>query len=140
MAAPNNSGLFVGGRMLDYWRPADESNMLGPNTDSYFPKPYFSAERNKNVRDQSRYVVNAAYLRLRNLQVGYTANPSWLNRFSVHSARLYLSAENLLTFSALPKMYEPETAVASNARDGGVSMGETYPINQMFSLGVNFVF
>src|SRR5690606_32319105 len=68
--SPGSSGIFQGGKMLDYWRPADESNILGPNTDSYFPKPYFSAERGKNIRDQSRYVLNAAYVRLKNVQVG----------------------------------------------------------------------
>lgn len=140
MPTPNNSGIFRGGRMLDYWRPVDETNMFGPNTDSYFPKPYFSTERNKNIRDQSRYVLNAAYLRLKNLQVGYTVPPALLDRLFVQNARLYLSAENLLTFSRLPKMYEPETAVASNPRDGGIDMGETYPISQMFSLGINFMF
>jgi len=140
MAAPNSSGIFKGGKMLDYWRPADETNMFGSNTDSYFPKPYFSAERNKNIKDQSRYVLNAAYVRLKNVQVGYTLPPNLLDRLFIHRARIYVSGENLLTFSKLPKMYEPETAVASNPRDGGVDMGEIYPINQMFSLGVNLTF
>lgn len=140
MAGPGNSGLFKGGKMLDYWRPADEANLLGSNTDAYFPKPYFSAERNKNIRDQSRYVLNAAYTRLKNIQVGYTLPSSLLERLFIYQARIYFSGENLLTFSKLPKMYEPETAVASNPRDGGVDMGEIYPINQMFSLGINLTF
>lgn len=140
MAAPNSSGLFKGGNMLDYWRPADESNILGPNTDSYFPKPYFSAERSKNIRDQSRYVLNAAYVRLKNVQVGYTLPANVLDRLFIHRARIYVSGENLLTFSSLPSLYEPETVVASNPRDGGVDMGEIYPINQMFSVGINLTF
>ncbi|MBL7736686.1 MAG: SusC/RagA family TonB-linked outer membrane protein, partial [Chitinophagaceae bacterium] len=142
MNAPNNSGIFKGGKMLDYWRPADETNIFGPNTDSYFPRPYFSAERNKNIRDQSRYVLNAAYLRLKNLQVGYTIPSKTLQRVFINRARVYFSAENLLTFSKLPKMYEPETVVASSTREGtgGIDMGEIYPINQMFSFGVNLTF
>jgi hypothetical protein len=58
----------------------------------------------------------------------------------VHRARFYFSGENLLTFSKLPEMYEPETTVASNPRDGGVDMGEIYPINRSFSFGVNIAF
>jgi len=139
-SGPGNSGIFKGGNMLDYWRPSDETNMFGPNTNSYFPKPYFSAERNKNIRDQSRYVLNAAYLRLKNVQVGYTLPQNLLERLFIYRARIYVSGENLLTFSKLPKMYEPETAVASNPRDGGVDMGEIYPINQMFSVGINLTF
>lgn len=140
MAAPANSGIFQDGKMLDYWRPADETNMFGPNTDSYFPKPYFSAERNKNTQDQSRYVLNASYIRLKNLQIGYSLPKNMLEKVYVSRARVYFSAENLLTFSTLPKLYEPETAVASNPRDGGVDMGEIYPINQMFSFGINLTF
>ncbi|MDM1047891.1 TonB-dependent receptor [Sphingobacterium hotanense] len=140
MAAPNTSGVFKGGKMLDYWRPADETNMFGPNTNSYFPKPYFSAERAKNIRDQSRYVLNASYIRLKNLQIGYSIPKNILDRVFVSRARIYFSAENLLTFSTLPKLYEPETAVASNPRDGGVDMGEIYPINQMYSFGINLTF
>lgn len=143
MGSPNSSAIFSGGKMLDYWRPADETNMLGPNTDAYFPKPYFSfTERDKNVQDQSRYVLNAAYLRLKNLQIGYTVPPAFLKRLLIQRARFYVSCENLLTFSKLPKMYEPETAVAVSQRDGNGDrdMGEIYPINQMFSLGVNLSF
>ncbi|SMD13260.1 TonB-dependent receptor [Pedobacter nyackensis] len=143
MGSPNSSAIFSGGKMLDYWRPADETNMLGPNTDAYFPKPYFSfTERGKNVQDQSRYVLNAAYLRLKNLQIGYTVPPALLKRLLIQRARFYVSAENLLTFSKLPKMYEPETSVAVSQRDGNGDrdMGEIYPINQMFSLGVNLSF
>lgn len=136
----SGSGLFKEGRMLDYWRPADETNLLGPNTNSYFPKPYFSAERNKNTQDQSRYILNAAYLRLKNLQVGYTVPQRILDGLFIKRARLYVSGENLLTFSKLPKLYEPETSVSSNLREGGVDMGETYPINRMFSFGVNLTF
>ncbi|MGV3502602.1 MAG: TonB-dependent receptor [Adhaeribacter sp.] len=141
MPTPNSSGLFKGGRMLDYWRPANETNILGPNTDSYFPKPYFSfAERNKNVQDQTRYVLNAAYARLKNLQVGYSLPSGIAQKLLVHRARVYFSGENLLTFSKLPKMYEPETTVAANPRDGGVDMGEIYPINRSFSFGLNLAF
>lgn len=140
MPNPSYSGIFKGGKMLDYWRPANETNLLGPNTGSYFTKPYFSAERYKNTRNQSRYVLNAAYLRLKNLQIGYTIPSKLLDRLFIHSARLYVSGENLLTFSKLPKLFEPETAVASNPGDGGVDIGEIYPINKMFSLGVNLKF
>lgn len=140
MAAPNNSSIFEGGVMLDYWRPADETNILGPNTGAFLPRPYFSAERNKNIVDQSRFVLNAAYLRLKNLQVGYTIPKSLVNKVYIQNARLYVSGENLLTFSPLPKLFEPETTVASNVRDGGIDLGEIYPITQMLSFGISITF
>lgn len=140
MAAPNNSTLLKGGRMLDYWRPVDETNILGANTDSYFPKPYFSAERNKNIQNQSKYVLNAAYLRLKNLQIGYTIPQHITNKIFIKRARIYVSGENLLTFSPLPSLYEPETVVSSDKSESGVDMGEIYPITRMFSFGLSVVF
>src|SRR5690606_35566370 len=50
------SGVLKGAPVLDYWRPANETNLLGPNTDSYFAKPYFSSETNKNKEIQSKFV------------------------------------------------------------------------------------
>jgi len=134
------SALFENGPALDYWRPADETNMLGPNTESYFPKPYFSSERKKNIRAQSKYVLNAAYLRLKNLQVGYTIPENILNKVFVDHARIYFSGENLLTFSKLPKLFEPETFVSSDLSMGGVDLGEIYPITKMFSFGISLTF
>ncbi len=140
IGTPNRSTILEDGVMLDYWRPADETNFLGPNTDAYLPKPYFSGEGNKNLMPQSRYVLNAAYLRLKNLQIGYTVPRKVSEKVFIENARVYISGENLLTFSSLPKLFEPETTVASNPADGGVDLGEIYPITQMFSVGVNLTF
>lgn len=140
MANPNNSAIFKNGYMLDYWRPSDETNILRPNTDSFFPKPYFSIERNKNTEIQSKYVLNAAFIRLKNLQIGYSIPENLLNKIYLRNARVYVSGENLLTLSPLPKLFEPETTASSNSTDGGISLGEIYPISKMLSLGVNIVF
>ena len=131
------SGLYKNSPALDYWRPADESNILGPNTDAYLPKPYFTAETNKNRQTQSRYLLNAAYLRLKNVQVGYTLPQSWTQ--GVFSrARIYFSGENLLTISSLPKVFDPETAIASDSRHGGyLTSGVIYPMNKTYSFGLN---
>ncbi|MGO1597544.1 MAG: SusC/RagA family TonB-linked outer membrane protein [Sphingobacteriaceae bacterium] len=131
------SGLYKNSPALDYWRPADESNALGPNTDAYLPKPYFTAETNKNRQNQTRYLLNAAYLRLKNVQIGYTLPLSWTE--GVFSrARIYFSGENLLTISSLPKVFDPETAIASDSREGGyLTSGVIYPMNRTYSFGLN---
>ena len=131
---PNSAILIKNSYHLDYWRPADETNILGPNTDAYFPKPYFSTERNKNLQTQTRFVDNARYLRLKNLQVGYNLPASVLNKLPVSSLRIYFSGENLLTLQSLPKGYEPENMIASD------TYMRTYPISQMYSLGLNISF
>lgn len=132
-----NSGLYKNSPGLDYWRPADETNILGPNTDAYLPKPYFTNETEKNKQIQTRYLLNASYIRLKNVQVGYTI-PNEVGGKLFSRARVYFSGENLLTFSRLPKVFDPETAIASDSREGGyLTNGVIYPMNKIISFGLN---
>jgi TonB-linked SusC/RagA family outer membrane protein len=131
---PNSAILLKNSDHLDYWRPSDETNILGPNTDAFQPKPYFSSERNKNFQTQTRFIDNANYMRLKNLMVGYTIPQSLMSRIPIHSARIYFSGENLLTFQSLPKAFEPESMVSSN------TFMRTYPMHQMYSFGLNITF
>ena len=135
------SSLMKDSWSLDYWRPADETNMLGPNTDAYFPKPYFTAQLNKNRQVQSRYVLNAAFMRLKNLQIGYSIPKRLVNKITLQQARIYISGENLLVLTKLPKNHDPETSIASSPENGGYnSAGVIYPISTSLSLGVNLTF
>lgn len=122
---------------LDYWRPEDTTNPLGANTDGYFPNAYlsFTGDNNKNYRyATTRYLQNGAYLRLKNVQIGYTIPKEVLNKANIKNARIYLSGENLLTFTDL-MIYDPE---AFSGRDGRV--GDQYPISKVISLGLNLNF
>jgi TonB-linked SusC/RagA family outer membrane protein len=131
---PNEAILLNNSNHLDYWRPADETNFLGPNTDAFQPRPLFSRERNKNFQTQTRFIDNARYLRLKNLQIGYTLPRSVTDRTPIHNMRVYFSGENLLTFQTMDKAFEPESMIASGTRM------RTYPITQMFSFGINATF
>jgi TonB-linked SusC/RagA family outer membrane protein len=119
---------------LDYWRPADEENLLGPNTDAYYPKPYMSGEDHKNKRPQTRYLVSAAYMRLKNIQLGYTIPQQITQKVQIQKLRVYVSAENILTFTKLPKLFDPETIY------GPWGVGKGHPISKGFSFGVNVTF
>jgi TonB-linked SusC/RagA family outer membrane protein len=131
---PNSAILLKNSRHLDYWRPANETNILGPNTDAFQPKPYFSSQRNKNFQTQTRFIDNARYLRLKNLQVGFTLPRSIVERTFINNLRVYFSGENLLTLQSLDRVYEPENMIASD------TYMRTYPITQMYSLGLNVTF
>jgi len=137
----SESALFKNSPGLDYWRPADDTSILGPNTDAYFAKPYFTTELTKNRLDQSRYVLNAAYLRLKNLQLGYTVPQKLSMKVHLYKARFYISGENLITLTKLPKTLDPETAIASDLRFGGSEKtGAVYPISRNLSFGINLTF
>ncbi|MDR2765079.1 MAG: TonB-dependent receptor, partial [Tannerella sp.] len=121
---------------LDYWRPANETNMLGVNTDAYYPKPYLSSEDLKNRQVQSRFTQNAAYFRLKNLTAGYTIPPNLLQKIFVNNARIYLSGENLLTFTSLTKLFDPEALSAGY----GSYTGKMHFLRQVYSIGLDITF
>lgn len=133
-----NSAIFKGSPVLDYWRPADETNILGPNTNAYFPKPYFSNETLKNRKPQSKYVLNAAYLRLRNIQLGYTLPVDISKKVFVQKARVFVSGGNLITIKNLPKDVDPEqTSVGERSYNNN---GYFYPMSATLTIGVNLTF
>src|SRR5690625_636817 len=132
---PDHGILLQDSHHLNYWRPANETNSLGPNTDAYFARPYFSSETFKNRERSDRWIENAAYIRLKNVQIGYTLPPSVLSVVGIHNARVYISGENLWTYSPLPDAFEPELMVAS-----GNNNYRIYPMQRMFSFGASITF
>lgn len=123
-------GTMVLKQHLDYFRDDPESP-LGLNTDSYYPRPYFDTE--KNVQWQTGYVQDASYLRLKNLQVGYTIPGTFTRKFGVERLRLYFSGENLATFTRMTDLFDPETV-------GENETGNVYPLSKTWSCGLSVTF
>ena len=116
----------------DYFR-ADSDHPLGQNLDSYYPRPLFGGTASKNIQAQSRYVQNASYVRLKNIQLGYTL-PSYLTeKIKVSKMRVYVSGENLWTLTKMSSIFDPETV-------GGGWGGNVYPLSKVYSLGLSVNF
>ena len=88
----------------DFFRP--EGDPLGANLNSYYPRVNFSGDRNTKV--QTRYLQNGAYLRLKNVQLGYTLPRVWTEKAGISSVRVYVSGDNLATITSLSKIFDPE--------------------------------
>ncbi|MFS2555972.1 SusC/RagA family TonB-linked outer membrane protein [Bacteroides thetaiotaomicron] len=116
----------------DYFRAEAiglEGHKIEANTDAYFPRP-ISTNGGKNQRRQSRYMQNAAYARLKNLQLGYTLPKSLTNKIGINKCRLFVSGENLFTITSLFDVFDPETC------EGGVG-GNAYPLSRTWSFGLS---
>lgn len=113
---------------LDYWR--DETSELGANYDAYYARPLFYDNRNRQT--QTRYLQNGAYLRIKNLQVGYTFPREWMNRIHIANLRLFFSAENLHTWTKMTKVIDPESLEVSKMKSGGA-----YPLARTYSFGLS---
>jgi len=122
---------------MDFFRdensPMVIAGVADVNLDSYFPRPAF--DQGRNTQTQSRYVQNAAYLRLKNAQIGYSIPSNVLQHIGMSSARVYVSGENLLTFTKMSKIFDPETVGL-----GGWNDGKTYPFATTVSVGINVNF
>ena len=108
----------------DFFRP--EGDPLGANTDAYFPRPIRA--NNQNHYTQTRYLQNAAYIRLKNLQIGYTLPKAWVNKAGLERVRVFFSGDNLWTGTSISKNFDPE-ALYQN--------GMTYPLSRTLSCGIN---
>lgn len=161
---PGNDNLYFWGQ---YNRPYNliPKSMIGniwseDNPNAYFPRyrGYVALQGDRELSViQTRYLQNVAYVRLKNLQVGYNFTSKWINSIGLKSARVYASGENLWSWSPLYKhskdmdvagIYGPDQdATASSAIEGGkddhISGGANvynYPILKSISFGISLTF
>lgn len=94
---------------------------------------------------QTGYMLNAAYLRLKNLTIGYTLPTNVTRRVGISRLRIFASADNVLEFSELKSYFDPETTNANINTDPTTGIGRTgngmiYPFQRSYSFGMNLVF
>lgn len=131
----------------DYWTaksydPESPDYMVATNPNSTLFRIYDQGNNvGSNTRVSDRYLQNAAYLRIKNLTLSYTLPKVWVRKVLMQDAKVYLSIENLATFSHLPKGYDPEgtsAGSATNVLSNGISW--TYPYYRTISLGASLTF
>jgi TonB-linked SusC/RagA family outer membrane protein len=119
-------GLFK--HQLNYWTP--------DHTGAYYARVYKDGAGNTAGASQlvqTRYLSNGAYLRVKNITLGYTPSFALLKRANLKNARVFVTAENLFTFSHLPKGLDAEAG--SQSSNGGI-----YPFIRKIGFGVNISF
>lgn len=116
---------------MDYFR-ADENHPLGANLNGYYPRPVFDSGKNKHA--QTRYLLNAAYIRLKNLSIGYTLPQTWTNKLRLQNLRVYVTGENLWTGTGLTDLFDPETISTDPA---GMMK---YPLSAVYSFGLSVTY
>ena len=87
-----------------------------------------------NYVKSDKWVRNAAYLRLKNVVLGYTLPKNVVRKLHIDNLRVYASAQNVFTISDFYKGYDPEVSY------GGSVGGEFYPIMQTFTFGIDLKF
>jgi len=119
----------------NYWTPE--------HTDAYFPRlrAYEALSSNNSLGNaQTRYLQNASYLRLKNITVGYQLPASLLHRLNISSIRLFVSGQNLVTWTKLNKAFDPEGIGQDPGTSTANGNGFVYPIQKTFVAGVEVKF
>lgn len=119
------------------------------NPNAYWPRyrgyVALSGQRELSV-PQTKYLQNAAYIRLKNIQVGYDLPKSLTSKINMTKTRLYISGENLWVWSPMFKItdhnIDPESIHGSEniVGNGNSGDGQNYPILKSITLGLSVTF
>ena len=116
------------------------------NPDAYLPRyagyyaPFYKGTNNANTR----YMMDVSYIRLKNIQVGYTLPEKWTQAIKMKKISVFFSGENLWSWSPMYR-YTRDIDVTANiyGTDSVLSStgdGYNYPTMKSFSIGVNLTF
>lgn len=116
---------------LDYWTEE--------NRDASFPRVSITSAN--NTQNSSFWMKSAAYMRLKNIQLGYAVPKNLLKKIGVSDLYVYVNGQNLFTKTNFWPGYDPEVAYDAGASDG-VSLGGAayYPQVKVYSFGVDVKF
>jgi TonB-linked SusC/RagA family outer membrane protein len=117
---------------LDYWTPQ--------NPDARYPRLAASgSQSNENNfrRGSDMYLFDGSYLRVKNIQIGYTLPQGISKKIGMKKVRTYLTGQNVLTFSGM-KFIDPEsTELGGNVTAGGANSGRSYPLPIYYGFGID---
>jgi TonB-linked SusC/RagA family outer membrane protein len=123
-ARPFYIGRTIFESQLDYWTPE--------NTNAEFPILLIDGTgSNPNNLPSTQWVKSGAYLRVKNVVLGYTLPKKMLNSYKLDNLRVYVSGQNLFTFSNAYQGYDPEQSVNN---------GSFYPLNRTLTFGLDIRF
>ncbi|MEN8155907.1 MAG: TonB-dependent receptor [Bacteroidota bacterium] len=128
------------------WHTAEQYNRSkdlleswdGEGSTDKFPALNTTDLHGNNNRISDRYIEDGSYLRLKNLQIGYTLPGSLTGSVGMKEVRIYVSGQNLLTFTKYSGL-DPEIGNLYSDLSAGVDLG-TYPQYRIIQMGAKIVF
>ncbi len=116
---------------LDYWTP--------DNRDAALPR--VSVTSTNNTQNSTLWMRSAAYLRLKNIQLGYEVPANFLKKVGLQKAFIYVNGQNLFTQTKFYQGYDPEINFDAGAADGvALGGGNYYPQVKVFTFGIDIKF
>lgn len=117
---------------LDYWI----NRWTGPESSNDIPRLTTDATRNTEFSDF--FVEDGSFIRLRNIQLGFTLPSAWTEKAKINSLRFYVAANNLITLTRY-QGFDPDIGATAGTLSAGVDYG-FYPQARVLMGGVNLKF
>ena len=97
-----------------------------------YPALHYGIHNNNKQQYSSLFLYDASYIRLKNIEIGYTLPKAWTSKAGIQSVRIYAQGQNLLTFDRLGDVdMDPEI------KNGD---GSWFPVQRVVNLGINMTF
>jgi TonB-linked SusC/RagA family outer membrane protein len=112
---------------LGRWNPneSEEYNLAHAT----YPLLHYGSNGDHNQRENSFFLKNGAFVRLKNIELSYTLPAQWIQKAGISTCRLYINANNLITWDHLDDLVDPESNGSNR-----------YPIMKTVNLGLNVTF
>ena len=143
----SSDGAMANAFADDFWyETIVDGQVVDANYDAFYPRAYNMGNSTSgfNLLTNDRYLLNMAYLRLKNVTLGYTLPAKLTKKAQVNKLRFYVSLENFLTFDHLDGMpVDPEVIAGSSALTSGYNAsraGVGAPAFRTTSFGVQLTF
>ncbi|RVU03027.1 SusC/RagA family TonB-linked outer membrane protein [Mucilaginibacter limnophilus] len=127
-----NYGQVVYQHQLDYWTPQ--------NPDARYPRLAANGSQsntNNFRRGSDMYLYNGAYMRVKNIQIGYTLPTSIAKKIGMQKVRAYVSGQNLFTISSIDFLDPEASEFNNNLGAGGANSGRNYPVPVYYGFGLD---
>ena len=110
------------------------------NRDAYFPAAHFSTNDKKNLQQQTRYIQDASYVRLKNVTFSYDLPRHIVQKVGLSGGQIYIAGMNLWEASGIHAPLDPEQLHTNVLSGENFNGAQEYPIQRIYSLGLNVSF
>lgn len=125
---------FYNGGNIQRWQAENMWTTENPDKWAEYPRLETYNMNHPNLQTSDYWLRNASFLRVKNVQIGYTLPKSLTQKMGIEQVRIYLSGQNLFSFNSFYKGWDPENEIGTGDQPS------YYPINAIYSFGFNFKF
>lgn len=125
---------FYNGGQIQRWQADNCWTVDNPDKWAEYPRIETLNMNHPNLQTSDYWLRNASFLRVKNVQLGYTLPKTLTKKVGMEQVRIYVSGQNLFNFSSFYKGWDPENEIGTG--DGP----NYYPLNAIYSFGFNFKF